>query len=296
VYEPLGIRQSLASIPPGPSAARLPNISVIRFLGHITQTTEDSIRLSSLRDSLLVEMTEDKSTTDDDEYEYLYDDTETETFLVELDVSSGRRSLNKPRSTPRVFKEQKTALPRRQSKDTDENGTALIETISSTSNPPSRGPSNPGPNTPKVRIMELNSRQPIVLYGDQVYGCSWTDIIGTDMFFKASQSVPIVDGYQTSEKPLLLGTSRIKLTGRHATVTNVEPRKRARVEDSSHRSVPIGEDFESLLRADKNDETQENFLQRLHLQQLRARTNHNAIESQESGNHRVSEVQLQRGE
>jgi hypothetical protein len=105
------------------------------------------------------------------------------------------------------------------------------------------------------------------------------------MFFKSSKFAATVDSNQTLEDSPLLGTSRIKLTGRHAILTKAETRNRGHPADTPARTLQDGQDSEAFLLTNKNDEKQESFLHRLHVHQSLGRVRQNLIEPQDTGNH-----------
>lgn len=70
-----------------------------------------------------------------------------------------------------------------------------------------------------IQILELDSRNPVVSYGDQIYSCTWSDLIGTNLFFSGPDDLPLSDDLSTHDKYNFLGTSRIKLVGHRARVT-----------------------------------------------------------------------------
>ncbi|RMZ90109.1 hypothetical protein DV736_g2661, partial [Chaetothyriales sp. CBS 134916] len=118
-----------------------------------------------------------------DEFEYQYDENETETFLVDLDLTS----LNGP-------------LPAR---DERESNNAEV---------------GKGPEGDRVQIVDLARNNPIVLYRRQMYSCSWVDMISTSMFFTRPSGY---DGHHTVRSNVdfaLLDTSHIKLVGQQASL------------------------------------------------------------------------------
>ena len=70
----------------------------------------------------------------------------------------------------------------------------------------------------EIQILELHSYNPIISYQNEVYSCTWSDMIGTNMFFGKHDDE--ADALRATDDYDLLGTSRIKLTGRKAKMTN----------------------------------------------------------------------------
>lgn len=72
-----------------------------------------------------------------------------------------------------------------------------------------------------LQILDLHTSNPIVSYGGQVFSCSWTDMIGTTMFFGQPRETAFYEAeLQTSDFDMI-GTSRIKLVGTAAKVTPI---------------------------------------------------------------------------
>lgn len=74
----------------------------------------------------------------------------------------------------------------------------------------------------QIQVLELHSHNPVISYQNQLYSCTWSDMIGTNMFF--SKHNDEVDSLRSTEEYDLLGTSRIKLIGKQAKAT-AKPRK-----------------------------------------------------------------------
>ena len=72
----------------------------------------------------------------------------------------------------------------------------------------------------EIQILELESYNPVVSYQNEVYSCTWSDVIGTNMFFTEHDEETTADPLHATEDYDLLGISRIKLIGRKAKLTN----------------------------------------------------------------------------
>ena len=118
-----------------------------------------------------------------------------------------------------------------------------------------------------IQIIELESHNPLVHYQGQVYSCTWNDMVGTNMFFNRPGEEVVADPLSRTKEYDLIGTSRIKLTGHHAKLTEISKgRKRRR---SSERS-----DDENDLQTKQ----QINFLDRLmDIKQARGETDNVAV-------------------
>jgi hypothetical protein len=78
----------------------------------------------------------------------------------------------------------------------------------------------------EIQILELQSCNPVISYENEIYSCTWSDMIGTNMFFSEHDDDMDVDLLCSTEDYDLLGTSRIKLIGRKAKLTDKPGRKR----------------------------------------------------------------------
>jgi hypothetical protein len=79
----------------------------------------------------------------------------------------------------------------------------------------------------EIQILELQSFNPVISYQNEIYSCTWSDMIGTNMFFSERDEEPEADPLLSTEEYDLLGTSRIKLIGRKAKLTDKPGRKGA---------------------------------------------------------------------
>lgn len=76
--------------------------------------------------------------------------------------------------------------------------------------------------------MDFASQNPIVSYQNEVYSCTWSDMVGTNMFFS-----PASNSWADPDVPVeMLGTSRIRLIG-HRAITVVK--SEAEVEGSARK-------------------------------------------------------------
>jgi hypothetical protein len=163
----------------------------------------------------------------DDEYEYLYDTNETSTFLVELDLST----LNGiKRDMPRQYHKRRK-YARSGADEDDEDGDGGVEDQADPDQTaPAAEASRPTRAKNDIQILEANSLNPIVSYKGNFYSCTWQDLIGTNMFYSLPhQGIEHVPLRSTRDYDLL-GTSRVKLVGQRAKVSEkAASRKRQRV-------------------------------------------------------------------
>ncbi|KAL2011899.1 hypothetical protein VTN00DRAFT_4617 [Thermoascus crustaceus] len=151
---------------------------------------------------------------DEYEYEYEYDDTETETFYINLDLTS----YNGPIRPPRRRQESSTTstTPARGSSppaDATESSAFLDE-----NNVAIEGPEGSAPQD-QVQILDLHSRNPIISYQNQIFSCSWADMIGTELLFTRPELEPEQSDstYLRSDRDYVLITANsVKVLGRKA--------------------------------------------------------------------------------
>ena len=111
----------------------------------------------------------------DDEWEYEYDDVETEDFYIPIDLS------NIPKVQKQVHSERRTGHPtlvktrvralnaqrgQQQDAPTDDNATAEQPRLAG-----------------EAQIIGLHTENPLVMYNGQLLSLQWAATIGTDMFF-----------------------------------------------------------------------------------------------------------------
>lgn len=169
---------------------------------------------------------------DNEGYEYQYDERETETFLVDLDLSSVNPTAMPSNSRKAVNK----------SSHQNQNGHATRDPIEIHEGPSGEDEPGPGPagnmekmhrgrGRPKhpvksLQMLDLGIANPIVAYNDQVYDCSWTDMVGTNMFFDMPSGTSSTRSWLSGKDLTLTGTSRIKLVGHRAKLSKADSQKR----------------------------------------------------------------------
>jgi TFIIIC subunit triple barrel domain len=82
----------------------------------------------------------------------------------------------------------------------------------------------PAPGT-EIQVLELGSHNPVISYQNEIYSCTWSDMIGTNMFFSEHDEEMEADPLRSAEDYDLLGISRVKLIGRKAKLTDKPGRK-----------------------------------------------------------------------
>ena len=89
-----------------------------------------------------------------------------------------------------------------------------------------------------IQILDPASLNPIISYRGQYFTCTWSDMIGTNMFFtQPSEELPSAEPLLRGTDFNLQGVSRIKLIAqRSKVVAQPGPRKRARATDEEPHS------------------------------------------------------------
>ena len=165
-----------------------------------------------------------------------------QTFYVDLDLSSLNgvirpRLQSRKKLVPTATKSSnttanptaKTPTPVPAATDT---GNATLGTANGDAQPstplPPRGTLLRAPEAAsEIQVLELHSRNPVISYQSEVYSCTWSDMIGTNMFFSEHDEDMYGDSLCSTDDYDLLGTSRIKLIGRKAKLTDKPGRKGA---------------------------------------------------------------------
>ncbi len=145
----------------------------------------------------------------EDEWEYEYDDVETEDFYIPIDLSNvprGQKQVDSERRTghPTLLKSRLRALNAQRSQQQD-----LAQSVDTANG------HEPG-TVSEAQIIGLHTENPLVMYNGQLLSLQWASTIGTDMFFAKPQPEAEVE-----EKPLrslpdvnLLAVSSAKLIAR----------------------------------------------------------------------------------
>lgn len=80
------------------------------------------------------------------------------------------------------------------------------------------------PSTPsesdKIQVVGLHTHNPIISYRDQLFSCSWADVIGTELLFCASENDPESHSVRQGKGFDLISASRVKILGQKATLAS----------------------------------------------------------------------------
>ncbi|KAJ9264960.1 hypothetical protein DTO212C5_869 [Paecilomyces variotii] len=174
----------------------------------------------------------------DDEYEYEYDQSETETFYLNLDLTTCNGVLRPPRRR----QEPATAAATIASSASSPFSTALDAGSSflDSQNDPATDAGDDMSSQNRLQLLDLAGTNPIVSYQNQVFSCSWTDMIGTELLFTAPepQTEPSELTFVKQEKEFdLLAVNSVKLVGQKATLVTSSGMKAAQSVSADHSAV-----------------------------------------------------------
>jgi hypothetical protein len=148
----------------------------------------------------------------DDEWEYEYDQDETEDFYITLDMSNV--PSNDTSGLGFVHARLASRPLRLQSKLRQDMVRRPEGMVTNPTNPEETAAESTG----EMQIINLDTQNPLAVYNGQLLSCKWASTIGTDMFFVKSGS-----GAEAGEQPLrslpavdLLAISSTKLVAKTA--------------------------------------------------------------------------------
>ncbi|KAI9724758.1 MAG: hypothetical protein M1812_000033 [Candelaria pacifica] len=171
----------------------------------------------------------------DSEWEYEYDDAETESVYVVLDFSSSGEILG-PKGKPRKKSQPKVVDDADlNGNDSDRNGDRDGDRSAS----PSPFHPEESPEQQRIQILDLHTSKPIVSYLNRIYNCDWTDAIGTDLLLAR----PSIQSGSTRNEDLrshpnysLVATSAVKLLSTPAQLVakqDIRVRQEDEIKDST---------------------------------------------------------------
>ncbi|KAL5392747.1 hypothetical protein DPSP01_000447 [Paraphaeosphaeria sporulosa] len=151
---------------------------------------------------------------EDDEWEYEYDDNETEDFYIPIDlanVPSVQGALGLGGSTQRGHPTLlATKLRAITSERRDAESSLVVQNVEDV-----------GESVGKIQIIGLHTENPLMMYNDQLLSCEWNKTIGTDLIFakpgaivekegKALRSLPSVDLVAMGSAKLVARVARMR--------------------------------------------------------------------------------------
>jgi len=113
-----------------------------------------------------------------------------------------------------------------------------------------------------IQVLDLHTSNPIVSHKGQVFSCTWTDMIGTTMFFSQPRDTPLYDPEISTDDFDMVGMSRIKLVGREAKVTPI-PQNVKENASTERPGQSLGTIKRSNARLNADLRKQANFLEQL---------------------------------
>jgi hypothetical protein len=150
------------------------------------------------------------ATTEEDEWEYEYDDNETESFYIPVDLAHMPEAHKTTNAVPKVghpvlLKSRLRAQnERREAEDINTNLSISEDTAA----------------LGKIQLTGLHTANPLVVHNGQLLSCQWARNVGTDMFFAkpdpdtnevdALRSLPGVDLIATGSTKLVANVARLR--------------------------------------------------------------------------------------
>ncbi|KAF2807623.1 uncharacterized protein BDZ99DRAFT_499967 [Mytilinidion resinicola] len=155
-------------------------------------------------------------TPDDDEWEYEYDENETEEFYVTLDLSgilpTGQEGID-PAYIP---SEDRPRTGRPSYKKTKSKTTVTAASrLAAQASAPELAPQSETDtlDSSRIQIVDLHTSTPLIAYQGQLLSCHWASTVGTDMLF--AKQDPDADSHHAPLRTVapfdLLGLSSTKL-------------------------------------------------------------------------------------
>ncbi|RMX84009.1 hypothetical protein D0868_15560 [Hortaea werneckii] len=190
------------------------------------------------------------NTGDDVEWEYEYDDNETEDFYLTLDLTthvSNAVAAPEPRKRNRAAPKGKRRPETAAEQATREEREAPVTAARLPSLPAtvadSEEQNHPGTQDPKLQILDLHSENPFVKFIDGVYSCNWHTDLSTQVYVAKPgvTETPLRPGTVVD----VVGLSRDRLVGKLVTL---QPRPK-----------PVVVDEPEALGGQENDEDANNL-------------------------------------
>ena len=157
-------------------------------------------------------------------------------------------------------KKQKTSA---KGKEAQDGGTAAASQEPSVV--PRNGAEDENPPGNGIQILDLHTSNPIVSHEGQVFSCTWTDTIGTTMFFSQPRDTSLYDPEISTNDFDMIGMTRVKLVGRETKVTPIPQNVREKVPDANPErpGQSLGTIKRSNAKVNADLRKQANFLEQL---------------------------------
>lgn len=85
----------------------------------------------------------------------------------------------------------------------------------------------------RVQIMDLHTENPVVSYKNQIFTCSWYDLLGSELIFSFPDECPDIPRLREHPDFDLITMSRVKLMGQKANLISASKEKAAPAQQSS---------------------------------------------------------------
>lgn len=173
-----------------------------------------------------------------------------QTFYVDIDMSNSdaRAHHSVSERSQRAFPNPSLPKSGQEARDDDDQNDDL-KAIGAPTDPLATAHRRDSPLD--LQILELRSKNPVILYNDQVYSCTWHDLIGTNMFFSQHNESLQPEPMTTDGNTDLLGTSRIKLVARQAKLQPKQGPEESRAAENEELMKPAKGSGLGALRSTK---------------------------------------------
>lgn len=146
-----------------------------------------------------------------DDWEYEYHDSDTESFFLNLDLSS--QGPLRPRQTTTT-----TTTTSATTTTEDEHETDFARPLTTTESDHHHHHHHPS-NTDRLQILALHTLNPIISYQNQIFTCSWADLLGTELLFTSPQELVPSENDSVLARGRdfdLIAANSVKILGRKA--------------------------------------------------------------------------------
>ncbi|KAL1866934.1 hypothetical protein Plec18167_008866 [Paecilomyces lecythidis] len=174
----------------------------------------------------------------EDEYEYEYDLAQTEarfpTFYLNLDLTSCNGVLRPPRRRQDPAAATAPSSPFSTGPDA---GSSSLDI----QNDPATEAANDTSSQNRLQLLDLAGTNPIVSYQNQIFSCSWSDMIGTELLFTNPEhhAEPSDLPFVKQEKDFdLLAVNSVKLVGQKANLVTSSGTKAVESTSANTSAVP----------------------------------------------------------
>ncbi|PGH19051.1 hypothetical protein AJ79_00085 [Helicocarpus griseus UAMH5409] len=159
--------------------------------------------------------------SDDSDYEYEYDDDAAETFYLNLDLTSCNGLIRAPRKRTASSHAPSTPDPPQPSTPLDSPQSSTLnagddQQATTTTSGADIDPDLENQPEDQVQIMDLHSENPILSYRNQIFTCSWVDLVGTEMTFSMPEERSTLPRLRQHKAYDLISANRVKILGQKA--------------------------------------------------------------------------------